>query len=74
MASSLTSEEIAHYSDTKQPAIVGTSVVFLVLCNVCVLTRVLSQFRVSKRLFLDDYSIIFAAVRVSEQMLTASKD
>ena len=60
--SSLTPDQLAHYDESKQPAIVATSVVFLILCNVSVFVRVLSQLRVSQRLFLDDYSIVFAAI------------
>lgn len=62
MASQLTPEEVANYYQTKQPAIVATSVVFLVVCNVSVLVRILSQLRVSKRLFVDDFAIVFAAL------------
>ncbi|KAI9813675.1 MAG: hypothetical protein M1827_003746 [Pycnora praestabilis] len=62
MAPSLTPEEVADYSQTRQPAIIASSVVFLVLCNVSVFVRILSQLRVSRRLFVDDYAIIFAAV------------
>ena len=65
MASSLSPDEISHYSESKQPAIIATSVIFLVLCNASVLIRVFSQWRMSSRLFVDDYAIIFAAVRTS---------
>ncbi|KAL9066104.1 MAG: hypothetical protein Q9161_007762 [Pseudevernia consocians] len=60
--SSLTPDQLAHYDESKQPAIIATSVVFLILCNVSVLVRVLSQLRISRRLFIDDYAIIFAAI------------
>lgn len=62
MASHLTPQEAADYYQSKQPAIVATSVVFLVVCNLSVFIRILSQFQVSKRLFLDDFTIVFAAV------------
>ena len=59
---SLTPDQLAHYGESKQPTIIATSVVFLVLCNTSVFVRVLSQLRVSGRLFIDDFSIIFAAI------------
>lgn len=62
MASHLTPEEAADYYQTKQPAIVATSVLFLVMSNVSVFVRILSQLRLSKRLFVDDFAIIFAVV------------
>ena len=62
MASQLTPEQEASYYQTKQPAIVATCVIFLILCNVSVLIRILSQLRITKRLFVDDVAIIFAAV------------
>ncbi|CAD6564871.1 MAG: hypothetical protein ASARMPREDX12_004471 [Alectoria sarmentosa] len=63
MASShLTPEEAANFYQTKQPAIVATSIVFLIICNVSVLVRILSQLRLSKRLFIDDFAMVFAAL------------
>ena len=58
----LTPEQLARYDETRQPAIIATSVVLLILCNVSVLVRVVSQLRTSRRLFVDDYAIIFAAI------------
>jgi hypothetical protein len=59
---SLTPEELASYGDTKQPAILGSSITFLILLNLSVIMRVVTQLRISKRLYLDDYAIIFAAL------------
>lgn len=58
----LTPSQVAHYHESKQPAIIASSVIFLFICNASVLGRVLSQFRLSKRLFVDDYAIIFAVI------------
>ena len=58
----LTPDQLTHYHESRQPAIIGTSVVFLFMCNFSVIIRIVSQLRVSRRLFLDDYAIIFAAI------------
>ena len=73
MASRLTPEQEANYYQSKQPAIVATCVIFLILCNASVLVRILSQWRISKRLFIDDFAIIFAAVCSAEAELALWK-
>ncbi|KAL2045827.1 hypothetical protein ABVK25_012032 [Lepraria finkii] len=58
----LTHSQLAHYHESKQPSIIATSVIFLFICNASVVLRVFSQLRLSGRLFVDDYAIIFAAI------------
>ncbi|MCJ1405216.1 hypothetical protein MMC11_008443 [Xylographa trunciseda] len=59
---SLTLDQVAHYGDSKQPAMIASSIVFLVICNISVIVRIVSQWRVSRRLFVDDYAIVFATI------------
>ena len=65
MASGLTPDQLVHYDESKKPIIVSSLVMFLILGNGSVLLRVLSQLRISRRVFAEDYFIILAVVRVT---------
>lgn len=62
MTSKLTPSQIASFPESKQHSIVGSLVLFLILGNLSVLFRLVSQLRVYKQLFVEDYCIIFAVV------------
>ena len=58
---------MSHYSDlypqdTHQSTIQGVSAMFIVLANSAVAIRLVSQWRCSKRFFVDDLAIVIAVV------------
>ena len=63
MASKLPPSQLASFHESKQHSIVGSLVLFLVLGNVSVTFRVISQWRTHKNLFAEDYCIVLAVVR-----------
>ena len=62
MPSELSSEQLAHIDESKQGAIIGALILILCLANFSVVVRVIAQFRTSRRLFAEDYSIAIALV------------
>lgn len=62
MDSQLTPAQQEHFDDSKKPAIVATLVLLLVLSNILVAIRFGAQLRTYRRLFAEDYLIIFALV------------
>ena len=61
-----TPEQIAHWSESKQGSITAALIVILLLGNLSVAVRFLSQFRTHRRLLAEDYLIAFAVVRFNE--------
>lgn len=58
----LTAEQLAAWSQSRQPAIVGVCVTLLVVGNVSMLLRIWAQCRIHKRPLLEDYCLIAALV------------
>ena len=60
----LTQLQKAKYWEDNRPALISSLSTFLILNNLCVASRLWVQWRVSRRLFTDDISILAAGVSV----------
>ena len=59
---SLTPDQVAHYGDSKQPALIAGFTILMVLGNGAVLTRIALQAKLAKGLIVEDYLILLAMV------------
>lgn len=62
--STLTAAELAEWSQSLQPVVLGLSVTMLVLGNLGVMLRIWAQWRIQKRPMQEDYWLVVAVVRV----------
>ncbi|KAJ5993048.1 hypothetical protein N7451_008772 [Penicillium sp. IBT 35674x] len=73
---SLTSAELAAWSDTRQPTIYGICALMLLLGNTSVPLRIWAQWKVHKQTFTEDYfliaAVIFANIGTIATMVAAS--
>jgi hypothetical protein len=59
---SLTPVELAEYNDSKKPELYGAFAVLLALTNAVVFVRMYGQFKIWRRLLVEDYLILFAII------------
>ena len=62
MTSTLTPVQREQWNDSKQGSVLSWVIVMLCLGNLSVAVRLAAQLRTHKRLFVEDYLIVFAVV------------
>ena len=59
---SLTPDQLVHFNESKQSSLIGSLILILCLANFSVAVRIIAQIRTARRVFPEDYFIIFALV------------